>query len=65
MKPGRAGHGSLLSPEKPPRTLATVGGRERGRSIPFATNLTCPDEVRFQGRSRVDLLVAANMARAI
>jgi hypothetical protein len=25
---------------------------------PIATNLTRPDEVRFQGRSRLDLLVA-------
>src|ERR1700739_2991245 len=37
MKLGRAGHGGLPSPDKPPRTLATVGERERGRSIPFAS----------------------------
>jgi hypothetical protein len=29
----------------------------------FATNLTCPDEVRIRGRSRLDLFVASITAR--
>jgi len=48
---GGARHGGAPSRNKPPAHHERLRGRERGRSIPFATNFSLGPDVSFWGEA--------------